>query len=236
MKSKTNMTKAELVEYIEIQEAEAQLAQEELNAEIEDAKLKNKETTEAISTQKSEIEELKTMMLQMQANQSNNVKSNHRDEEDTILVKSNLIEGVTLMIDKETPFRFNKFGRAEAMSVKDIHSLLKFNNNRTLFIDGLIMFEEEDNYDRFNIKPRRLLTDEYVTSLFEMSPHEFREELDIATLNKTNLITQHHIVYKSGLLYQTGKIKGVSGLMMDEFESYFGVSIRNLNIHLLLDE
>lgn len=200
--------------------------------EKEQAELKANEQEQKFS---SELENLKKMMEGLQTQSQPQVVVNN-NEGGYVTIVSNLIGKNHINIDKDSTIFFPEAGQEEAVTVEECHSLLRFRNNKRLFVSGLLQFAEQEDYARFKIKPRRLLTDEYIIGLFGLSGEDFVKEVKEITENKTNDAVLHTLIHRMGLLYYRNKIEKISHEIMETFHEFFGVRLTDLNIEFLIEQ
>lgn len=234
-------TKAELEKMLEESKAknlELEGSQEELTKKIEEVQT---ESTEKENNFSSQMEEMKNMILQMQMTQmqsqtQQSVETHRVGMEETIAIRSNMIGPNHISIDRDSTHFFPEMGEIEDVLISDLQSILKFKNNKKLFVNGLLEFEDHDNYSVFRIKPRKILTDDYIIDLFlNKSKVEFIKELKAVTMDKKINSVVHNITHRAGLLYMHGKLSGVTWEIMDAFKTFFGIGLMELNIQLLED-
>jgi len=225
MANLNNYKKDELIELLK----EKDLESDSLKKIVEESEKKQKEKESEFQKQ---MEEMKSMMLALQSQQ---MSKGQETDSDDVTIYSNMIGKNSISIDRESAIVFTDIGAYETISFSEAKSLIRFANNKNLFTSGLLVFENEEDYKRFKIKPRKLLTDDYIIGLFELSTDKFVEELKEITNNKTDSPATHTIIYRIGLLYQKGMIRNITMDTQEAFRDYFGVALLDLNISFLIE-
>jgi len=231
MEIKSNATKKEIKDILDTVDEEKNLLQNE----VEKLKEEQNEKEALFSQQMEQMKEMQKMLMQLQANAlANNNQNDKKGLEEMVAVKSYLIGKHSVNIDKDSWITFGHTGAVEDISVSDVKSMVKNIKNKELFINGILVFEDEEDYKAFRIKPRRQLTDEYIINLFKKKDvKEFTVELSSVTEGKKIPSVMHNLVFRAGLLYKQGKLINPTYETMEAFKTYFGVGLLELNIQLL---
>jgi hypothetical protein len=201
---------------------------ESLQAELEQ---KNSELESVKNDFNSQMEEMKKMIASIM---ENNAKPKEQkittDEEPTVTVTCYLLGKNHISLDKESTVLFECCGSEEELTYAEVKDMIKFGKNKSLFSDGLLVLNEQEAYDKFKIKPRKKMTDEYIASVFGLSVSDFLMEVDTITNNKTSNPATHSFVYRSAYLYKKGLIRGLTKDISDTFKDYFGKNISDIYI------
>lgn len=177
-----------------------------------------------------QMEEMKQMIATMASNQQAPKQQYGLQKEPTVDLTCYLLGKNSISIDKETVVQFESCGSVEDLTVSEIKALIKFGKNKSLFSDGLLVIEDEEANSALKVKPRRVMTDEYIVSVFTLEQKEFLEELKVITNNKSSSPATHSFIYRSAYLYGKGKIQGMSKDLSDTFKDYFGKGIADVFI------
>jgi hypothetical protein len=221
MEANVKMTKAEILEITKEKEAsQTQKIKEQAKEIKEQAKLQSDLT--------EQMEAMQKMLIGMQANQ--NAPATTKNEETTYTVMSNLSGKNSISLDRESTIDFDGHGSSEELTIGEVKAMIKFSRNKKLFVNGILYFEEEEAYDKFKVKVKRILNDEFLLGLFDMEKAEFLSELKTATQNKQVGAAVHTIIFRLAYLYKDGQIKNVSKDLMDAFKDFFGVSLFDVQL------
>jgi hypothetical protein len=215
-----NITKTGLIKLKKEEVLDIALEQSKALAE------KDKEIVDIKNDFQKQLDDMKAMMLMMTSMNNNSQK----DVEPTVELKCYLLGKNTFHLDKETSIKFEYCGAEETLTHAEVKSLIKFAKNKKLFSDGLLVFENKEDYDVFKVKPRRVMTDEYIIDLYTKTDSEFLSELDAITSSKTSDASMHSFVYRSAYLYKKEKLKGITHSVMEAFSAYFGKSLQDIYI------
>ena len=234
MEVKTNATKKEIIEILETVDGEKSLLQNQ----VEGLKQEQAEKDALFAEQMKQMKEMQTMLMQLQSNAlASTAQNDKKGLEEMVAVKSYLIGKHSVNIDKDSWITFGYTGAIEDLSVNDVKSMVKYRKNKELFINGIFIFEDEEDYKTFRIKPRRQLTDEYIIDLFKKEEvKDFLVELKDVTESKKIPSVMHNLVFRAGLLYKQGRLVNPSYDIMEAFKQYFGIGLLELNIQLLDEE
>lgn len=235
-KVKVNATKKEILEVLDEASKENKVLSEE-NEALQD---KFTELEEKMQTREDmfmqQMQQMQIMMQQMQMN--NQVQQPLSTIEETVTLISHVVGKTSISIDG-TSANHVTFAHSESeedVTVGDVQTLLKIGNNKKLFANGIIEFADEKNYSRFKIKPKKILTNDYIKDLFQLGRKDMLIELKDITNNKKNDIVVHNILYRAGILYKREELGQVSYEAMETFKEFFGYGILELNLWLLPEE
>jgi len=177
-----------------------------------------------------QMEEMKQMIADMASSQKAPKQQFGLQKEPTLDVTCYLLGRNNISIDKETVVQFESCGSVEDLTHSEIKALLKFGKNKSLFSDGLLVIEDKEASSALKVKPRRIMTDDYIISVFNLENKEFLEELKVITNNKSSSPATHSFVYRSAYLYGKGEIKGLGKELADTFKDYLGKGIADVYI------
>lgn len=201
----TQKTKEQEALIVEKDEALAQKADELVSEQQKSAGMR------------AELDEMKQMLENMQnmfAMQSMNMPMQstpqYSVEEEEFYIGSNQMGEIRLYIDNreysmrggDAPVPFNK------EEVKAISKHPKYGN---LFRNGVLFFEEGQNYDKFRINPYIRLDDESLSALFEKEEKEIEAILKdvMAKSNRPDMIKQV-ITFKMAKFQTEGKMTDIN--------------------------
>jgi len=231
----SNATKAELKSILEETEAQKKLAEERENELSEQVAKLSEENKKKEETFEDQMKSMQAMILQLQNAQIQTQQNKpSRRVEETIAIKSYLIGKTSISIDREGSYvTYGYTGAVEDVTITNTQSLINFGKNKQLFINGLLCFEDEENYNFFKIKPRTILTDEYIIDSFKKDDKEFAVEIKRITDNKKIPSVVHNFTHRAGLLYKEGKLTDVKYTTMEIFKNFFGYGLLELNVQFL---
>jgi len=204
---------------------------EMMNATKEREELQNKKIEEQDKQQSDLIEQMEAMQKMLIVMQSKTIPNANKNEEYTYTVMSNLSGKNSISLDKESTVDFDEHGSQEELTIGEVKSMIKFSRNKKLFTFGILYFEEEEAYDKFKVKVKRVLNDEFLLGLFKMDKTEFLSELKTATQNKQVGAAVHTIIFRLAYLYKDGQIKNISKDLMDAFKEFFGISLFDVQLY-----
>lgn len=146
----------------------------------------------------------------------------------TVLIGSNSLMGVSLASpsgDVEIDVPFNE---TVSVSSTDLEQLLKSKIVRKQFVNGLLYFEDEENYDKFSVAHkyninRDKIKDVMLTNNQSAIGNYFKE----VHADGTDPSIRHSVFYQIAMLDNDGELRDMSFDTREYVERYFKMNLRN---------
>ena len=129
------------------------------------------------------------------------------------------------------------FNDTQSLTISEVKKLFRRAHIKKLFEDGVCYFEDETNYQAFNIRNHKDLSDESLISLLTLNNvNDIIRELDILTENKRNSNVLNCVIYRICNMIRKGQLKDWDYYIRKGIESYFGTEFdRGISVLNSLD-
>lgn len=141
-------------------------------------------------------------------------------------VGCNAVYGVTLLSPNSEIEIDIKYGETVSLPAEDIQSLLKRNSTRKLFVNGIVFFVDEGEYEKFSIRRRCSINTEAVAKAFKgKTASSLKKFFDTATSNKMDMDVMNILFYKIVHMMLVGELGEINHNMRVATEEYFGMDL-----------
>lgn len=207
---------------------------EDVNKNIEPIE----KTPSEVEILRAQLEEMKKAMAEMMNKAS--VPSQSvvlKEAEDEVEVGCRMLQGIGLNSEDGTVSVDISFNDTQSLTISEIKKLFRRAHIKKLFEDGVCYFEDEANYQVFNIRSHKDLSNEALISLLTLNNvNDIIRELDILTENKRNSNVLNCVIYRICNMIRKGQLKDWDYYIRKGIESYFGTEFdRGISVLNSLD-
>lgn len=203
-------------------------------ADNEELKKLRKENSE-LKTQFAELNAQMKMLMELMANNNKTTTEEKVDESKEMILVGSRAFSTTALANFDCSICYNfECGEEKEISVSDMREILRENmykNNKALFQKGLFYFADDKNYERFNIKFVKDLSQQNVIRIITMANrNEMIREINELTDNKHNVEILHTFLYMVAEMLSSNNISLGSWKYDNrvELENYVGVKIDDI--------
>lgn len=145
----------------------------------------------------------------------------------SVNIGCNLIQGVSLSSPNGDVDAKFSYGDTVMLSSDDVTQVLKSGDNRNLFVNGLMYFEDEKDYNRFNIKRKHNINRDVIRSLvLSNDTNKMEKFFDDNTRKKLDATMTHTIFYTIVSLNVDGELDGMRFETREFIEKYFSMEMK----------
>lgn len=139
----------------------------------------------------------------------------------------NLIQGVSLSSPNGDVDAKFAYGDVVMLSSDDVAQVLKSGDNRNLFVNGLMYFEDESNYEQFSIKRKHNINRDVIRDLVMSNDiNKIEEFFNTSTRKKLDATMTHTIFYTIVSLNVDGGLDGMRFETREFIEKYFSMELK----------
>lgn len=211
---------------------------EKVNEDINENIVQTEETPPEVEMLRAQLEEMKKAMVEMMSKASAPSQSVVlKEAEDEVEVGCRMLQGIGLNSEDGTVSVDISFNDTQSLTISEVKKLFRRAYIKKLFEDGVCYFEDETNYQAFNIRNHKDLSDESLISLLTLNNvNDIIRELDILTENKRNSNVLNCVIYRICNMIRKGQLKDWDYYIRKGIESYFGTEFdRGISVLNSLD-
>ena len=139
---------------------------EKVNEDINENIVQTEETPSEVEMLRAQLEEMKKAMAEMMSKASAPSQSVVlKEAEDEVEVGCRMLQGIGLNSEDGTVSVDISFNDTQSLTISEVKKLFRRAHIKKLFEDGVCYFEDETNYQAFNIRNHKDLSDESLISL-----------------------------------------------------------------------
>lgn len=146
---------------------------------------------------------------------------------ETVFIGCNLIQGISLSSPNGDVDMKVDYKDVITLPAEDVVQVLKSGENRTLFVNGLMYFENEKDYERFSIKRKHNINRDVIKKVvLSNNQDKLQKFFDLNTRNKMDPTMVHTIFYNIIDLNIEDELEGMRFETREFIEEYFGMEMK----------
>lgn len=181
-----------------------------------------KEDNNEIDVLKKQIEEMKKIISDMNSSPKNVVM---KQSEEEIEIGTYMLQGVGLTSTTDKTLSISiPYNSIQALDLSEMKKLLRQQNIRELFENGVCYFVNKEDYALLGINNHIDLSDDTLEELLNLkNVNEIIKKLNIMTSSLQNATVTNCIIYRICKMIKDNKLEKLEYITRKSLEDYFGL-------------